>query len=112
MDQDTLILLFESTKIPYRPGKRQKQWHQVRFFGHTTPHSLNLGYSLPDNHFVADFVFKAFAPDTNKVQCEQFSSLFGGEIRADKTVFTRLLIPFADSVRLIRIIHGYWAVQF
>jgi hypothetical protein len=112
MDQDHIIRLFETTKIPYRPGKPQRQWHQVRFFGLATLHSLNLGYSLPEGHFVADFVFKAFDSDTNRIQCEQFSSLFGGEIRADKTIFTRLLIPFSDSVRLLRIIHGYWAIQF
>jgi hypothetical protein len=111
MNQEQIVQLFESTGIPYEPGKFQEQWHQVRFFGDGTKHSLNLGYSLPEAHFVADFVFKAQEPHENSLRCEQFVSLFGGEVRAEKTVFARLLIPFTESVRLLRIVQGYWAIQ-
>ena len=75
-----------------------------------TLHSLNLGFSIPDGVFVADFVFKSTDRESNKNYCEHFCSIFGGEIRIDKTAFVRILLPFSESLRLTRIIQGYWAI--
>jgi hypothetical protein len=92
MNHEEIIQIFRATGIPYKQGRAQKQWHQVRFFGLGTGHSLNLGYSIPEGYFVADFVFKAFASEVNIGQCTAFSTLYGGEARVSKTAFCRVLI--------------------
>jgi len=72
---------------------------------------LNLGYSLREGVFIADFVFKHFDRDTNGEYCASFSRLFKGEIQDKTTVFCRVKVPFQDEARLLRIIQGYWAIQ-
>ncbi len=111
MDQDRIKEIIDHSGIVYRLGVRQQQWHQSRFFGVGTQHSLNLGYSLPRGVFVADFVFKGFTMGLNKSKCMEFCSLYGGELHDDKTIFSRFYIPFRAEARLVQIIQGYWAIQ-
>jgi hypothetical protein len=110
MNQDQIVSLVERAGVAAQPGTRQQQWHQVRFTGLVSGHSLNLGYSLPKDAFIADFVFKTGTRDINLENCQAFCRRFGGEIRSKATVFARLEIPFHDEVRLLNIIKDYWTL--
>lgn len=110
MNQDQIVALVERSGIPAQPGTRQQQWHQVRFTGLVSSHSLNLGYSLPKEVFIADFVFKSGTRDINLENCLAFCRRFGGELRSKSTVFARVEIPLHDEARLIRIIKEYWTL--
>ena len=109
MDQDQIVAIVDATGIVYRPGTRQKQWNQVRFFGIGTKHSLNLGYQ--GSKFVADFVFKAGERDANLASCQSFVDQFGGEVHKDKTVFCRVELPYSREAKLTEAIHAYWALD-
>lgn len=109
MDQDQIVEIVNRSGIQYKPGKRQEQWNQVRFFGIDTNHSLNLGYQGGD--FVADFVFKGDDRNANTECCKLFIEKFQGELHKDKTVFARISLPYFREAQLIQIIQEYWAME-
>lgn len=110
MNQDQIISMVEKSGVQAQAGTRQQQWHQVRFNGVGTDHSLNLGYSLPKEVLIADFVFKSSTREFNLQLGENFCEQHGGELRTEKTIFARLEIPFKEESRLIHVIQAYWAI--
>ena len=111
MNQDQIINLIDRIGLAYKFGARQVQWHQIRFLGIDSEHSLNLGFSNPKQTFIADFVFKADTKEANIENCNEFVKRFGGESRTQKTPFVRLEIPFIKENDLVRAILAYWSMS-
>jgi hypothetical protein len=112
MDQDAVVQLVAGSGLPLQESTRQKQHNQVRFYGRSNRHSVNLGYSEPRGVFVVDFVFKTADRKRNVEFAEAFIKLYGGYCPDRSTVFVRLEPAISDEPTLVGLLSAYLAVVF
>lgn len=112
MDQDEVVRLIARSGLQLRESTRQRQHNQVRFYGQSDRHSVNLGYSEPRGVFVVDVVFKTPHRDRNLEFAAAFIKLYGGFCPERPTVFVRLEPALSDEPRLVALLAAYLAVVF
>lgn len=112
MDQQHIISMIQQAGVPYELEPTiQEDLHFVRFFHQATDRSLNLGYRLRRDVFVADFVFKAKETSArNQADLDSFLRLFGGAVGNRPTSYARLEPTFLQEAWLIDVIRAYWAM--
>ena len=111
INQNALVDIVASTIIDFEVGTFQKQYNQVRFLGIESKHSLNLGYSITRQCFIADFVFKGKDKEKNLELCDNFIMHHGGERNSDGTLFVRIEPAFQEIEFLKSCITDYWDIS-